>query len=275
MICWLIYLPFILVGLGAFIYLVICNKNEWHERNNIFLKKYKLNNFYSLLIASIAVAIVPFGITASLKIGCFDVELIKLIEQIHVLESILKNKRTVNIDGEYFYLTTPSDISQRLFVEKKTGKEEYEEAYMFIGYIKIQNNKIIKAHRDFIVRVENEKNQLKPEITAVDWNINHMLSDPNDSNIVAYVLSTQSKKNLASNEAFFIGTQESDEKIIGKMHYMMRDSDKWLIADKTLERKKSNANRNENPFINCEKIKEWLNKHDPKKVNLTCLPLNS
>jgi len=36
MICWLIYLPFILVGLGAFIYLVICNKNEWHERNNIF-----------------------------------------------------------------------------------------------------------------------------------------------------------------------------------------------------------------------------------------------
>ena len=46
-----------------------------------------------------------------------------------------------NLDGEYFYLTTPHDKDQELPLEKNSKSGEYEKGYMYIGYLRIKCKK--------------------------------------------------------------------------------------------------------------------------------------
>lgn len=145
---------------------------------------------------------------------------------------------------------------------------------MYIGYLRIKNNKIVEANRDFIVRVENEnEKQITVERTNVAWEVKHMFTDSN-IDAIAYMLSTTNQKRFPSNTAIFVGSKGRDNKITGHMHYMMKDPNSWLLADKILEPMKPKAHREkDNPFIDCVNINKWMNKQYPEKKDLTCVPL--
>jgi len=179
-----------------------------------------------------------------------------------------------NLDGEYFYLTTPHDKDQELPLEKNSKSGEYEKGYMYIGYLRIKNNKIVEANRDFIVRVENKENKIKVESTNVNWKVTHMFTD-STIDAVAYMLSTTSQKRLPSNTAIFVGSRkDQNNEISGHMHYMMKDPNSWLLANKTLVPMKPNTDREKNnPFIDCVNIMKWVKKQYPEKRGLACEPL--
>ena len=161
-----------------------------------------------------------------------------------VAEVNKNHQKSINIDGEYFYRSSVKTEGGMLVDEKGNP------AYMFIGDLKISNNQVI-AERRFAVRKIG--NQIKSEIANIRWDANHIFSSQYNTDMVIYKLATQPEVN-PSNEGFFVGRFYPDEKndnqakkIEGEMHYMMKTSKNWTVADKVLIRKDHITNSN--PFI--------------------------
>ena len=168
-----------------------------------------------------------------------------------VAEVNKNHHKSINIDGEYFYRSSVKQEGGMLVDEKGNP------AYMFIGELTINNNQIIAERRFAVKKIGN---QIKSERTYIKWDANHIFSSP--FNMVIYKLATQPEVN-PSNEGFFVGRFYPDEKndnqakkIEGEMHYMMKTSKNWTVADKVLIRKDHITNSN--PYIKPSEIREWF-----------------
>lgn len=189
-----------------------------------------------------------------------------ILEKVNNISDSNQN-RGLDIDGDYFYRSSVNRVEDGMLFDEKGNS-----AYMLIGDLTIRNNQI-SAHRHFAVRARDDDKMIEVEKANVDWNTNHMFSFLGDKDMVIYKLASELGDN-PSNEGFFIGRSYSYEKddnnrakkIEGKMHYMMRKSKSWIIADKVLVRKDSDSSSNTNPYINHDEIRKWFRRVYGKEV---------